>query len=176
MGTKANINKISPDENGFTAFIIAGRLSMIERTVKENESFIQSSKSNLEKITSVLGAEIVEELTPANISRMMLMHVRNLKNSGVISVHKSEKEMLLKLMTTVGPIREMIKEKTESNKRFKRKMEDGVEQDAEINIRAPLEAPIEISFGGATDKIMPEDGAVNITGNNGELVKKPLII
>lgn len=176
VGDKADIHKISADENGFTAFIIAGRLSMLKKTVEENEKFIDNSKKNLKKIAKVLGSEIIDEASPANVSRMMMIHVRNLKQAGIISIPRSEKETIIKLLATIGPIREMIDDKTYSNEKFKRKMSENDNGQPEIIIHTPLEAPVEVLLSGKTTKLMPEDGALNLKETDGKLVKKPLIV
>lgn len=171
-GSKAMIEAVSADEHGLTTMIIAGRLSHLQDKIRENQNFIDLAKNNLKRIEDILGEEIMDEASTANISRILMLHAKDLTKYGVQMMPGEHKEALRSLIGSISPIRYLMEEKRVANRQFLEEIEKDDEGDPEIVIKSSVEAPVEIEIAGIESTIYPEDGAVSLKVKEGEIIKK----
>ena len=167
IGSKTVIDTVSADEKGFTAKITAGMLEHLQDKVKDNQEFIDYALKNLKKFEVVVGEEIVKEATPANVSRMTIMHCKNLKNEGQHSISKEQIDVLKKLLIAIGPIRITMEEKSRAIHLYLNQINTGNAGDPEIYVRDGIEAPVEIELCGTKGKIAPPSKAVVVKKGDG---------
>lgn len=172
VGKRAMIDTISADEKGLTALISAGLMNHLQDKIKENQKFIHFARTNLKRIGEILGARIVKECTPANVSRMMVIHAKDLKKEGVHRIPPEQMKPLKNLMKTIGPIRDFMEEKNMANTLFMEQIEHDKRSNPEIVINSGVEAPVKIEIDGAESEINPEDGAVSLKEKDGEVIKE----
>ena len=173
-GKKIEINLIRANQAGFTAKLTAGLVSHLEEIIKENEKFIVFADTNLDKLKSVFGEEIVESANPENIAQMMMMHAENLRRMGFRITSSEQNDAVRQLIGTIAPIRELRNDKNESITDLESKKVDGFSTNPQIVIQHPVEHAVEIDLEGRRDTIFPKDGARIIEIRDGKIVRTPL--
>ncbi|MBC8278272.1 MAG: DUF342 domain-containing protein [FCB group bacterium] len=163
VGSKSVIDTISPDEEGFTAKITAGMVDHLKEKIKENQEFIDYASHNLEKVEGIVGNEIVNTATPANVSRMTIMHCKILKTKGIVSIPKKQMDALKELIKAIGPIRQTMKDKSKALRLYIKQMESGDQGNPEIYIRNGVEAAVEVEIAGTRGRIEPPSKSVTVT-------------
>jgi len=179
VGSKSVIDTVSADEKGFTAKITAGMSGHLQEKVDENQKFIDYANRNLKRFQDIVGEEIVNEATPANVSRMTINYCRNFKSKGIKSIPKDKIDAVKTLIGAIGPIRDTMNEKSKSIKMFLRQIEQGLQSNPELTIFHHQEGPLEVDIDGVKGTVEAGQEPVVIRQNGGifmvEPVKEPLL-
>lgn len=168
------VDTISVDENGFSGVILAGLTSQLSELIRENEELIEFSRNNLERFRHIVGEKIVATATTGNVSRLLMRFYKDIKKEGSYDLTWADSEALKKIIEAIGPMRNLLKEKTEQNKRLKIEIQKRVWEEPKIVVKTGVDSPIPIEISGTADQINPEDGAVIIQKSRGKILKREL--
>lgn len=166
VGSKSVIDMVSPDEKGFTAKITAGMSGHLREKINENQKFIDYASKNLKRFEEIVGQDIVQEATPANVSRMTIAYCRNTKEKGIKTIPKNKIDIVKTLIIAIGPIRDTMNEKSKAIKMFLKQIEQDEESNPEVRINKLMESA-EVEINGVKGEVQTSEEPVVIRQNGG---------
>ncbi|NQS98939.1 MAG: DUF342 domain-containing protein [candidate division Zixibacteria bacterium] len=172
-GDKIEVNSVQADEKGFTARLQAGLTHHLEEIVTMNEKFIESANTSLDKLEKVFGERIIRAAGTTNITQMLIIHAENLKKMGIHITTQEKRETVKRLIGTIGPIQELIKEKKESIHLIGRKKVKGFISNPKIIVNSGVEKEVQVDIDGVLGNILPEDGRIRLELSDKDLMKMP---
>ena len=164
------VNHIDQNHDGFAGFLQVGEKGQKKELIKENNVFIDFAKNNLNTFSKVFGQSIVEKVSEANMSQMMMIHMSNMQKRGVV-LGEAQKNTMQALMNAVAPIRKLMREKQSNNARYSTIEGSNNPEELSITVKVPVNFPVKIEVEGAVDHIRPEDGVVEARYEEGKIVK-----
>jgi len=170
VGHKVVIDTVSADEKGFSARITVGLVEHLKEKIEDNKKFINYADKNLRRFKAIVGEEILQEATPANISRMTIIYCRDAKNKGILSLSKPQMDALKKLFAAIGPIRDTMLEKKRAINLYLTQMKNGDQNNPQIYVKNRIEQAVEIDIKGVKGKLEPQEGPILIREGGGEFV------
>jgi uncharacterized protein (DUF342 family) len=175
-GLGATLDTASADEKGFSTMITIGMVEHLKERYQENEQFINFARKNLNHLREVIGDEIVDTTTSANISRMVIIYCKDLKQKGISRVTKDQLDAMKGLFATIGPMRELLQEKVKTNYALMSQIKKGEMASAEVTVTQGVKSLVEVNINGIKGEIKPEDLAVVVKNEGGLLTKRPFVI
>ena len=159
-GSKIEINDMTTNENGYIGSLRAGLKCHLDEIVEENKKFIEITSGSLYKLKNVFGEEIIDSLKSTNVAQLMIRHSENLKRMGFQITRDEQKETLRKLLGTVNPLREMIRDREESIRQIERKKTKSEFLNPVISVNTSVSKIVKIDIDGVMSEILPEDTPV----------------
>lgn len=173
-GSRVTVDTVSADEKSLMSFLTVGILEHLREKISANQEFIHFARENLVRIKEILGERIIREASPGNVMLMVIIHNRDLRDKGVQKIEKPQMDAVKVLISTVGPMRNLMVDKEVQNREYMEQIQSGEKGTPEVIITTGVESTVQARISDATGEITPEDGAVRVYVKDGKLVKEAL--
>ncbi len=162
-GEQVSVDELGADEDGITATICVGMQDFLEKKIKENSDFIVEARKNLSKMVQLFGEDIVNEVFPQNVQQMLLKFTTMLKKTqGLKSLPQSKVESYKRLLTSIEPLRRIVKDKEVESIRLRRKMRSAGKEKKMIVVKERVTAKTKVVMEGKTRQLAPSQGKVEV--------------
>ena len=166
--TKAVFDQIDADEDNVLSTICVGMSDFFRQRIHHNEEFLRRAKENLARIEIVVGEDIMEFVNANNIQNMLLKVLARNK-VGQDTESKRNASVYRKLLESIPPMREMVRQKEQENLNLMKKLEE--EGEAESNmvvVKERMSARTTVSINGIEAEIPQVNGPAEIRSDNQE--------
>ena len=173
-GTSVEVDSILKNEEGYIGKIFVGAKNYTGEMIKDNREFINFAESTLDHIGQILGEEAVKSLTPANISRMIMIHLNRIRKEVGVDLSREQTSNIKKIISVVPPMREMMYEKGEAIRQYEQRIKTADKTKCRILVKSFVDSRICVNIEGAEGIIEMSDGAVLLELKGDKLTKKSL--
>ena len=171
---KIEVDTILANDYGYTPSLKVGSSYYKKKIVQENDRFIDFAKENLDRIAAVFGREIVSSVDSTNISRMIILYMKNQRKVGVSGLSDDQRNAVKNLLESVGTIRDSMQDKIKANEQLRSKKSDSVSSSSNIIVKSSVKSNVTIEIDGIKGELTPSDGAVIMEVSEGLIRKQPL--
>jgi uncharacterized protein (DUF342 family) len=166
--SKVELNRIDDDgENGISK-VYVGMNEFYKQRILENEKFQQTAIEKLERIEKIVGKDIMEQITSANVQTMLLkVLARNRAGQSLDS--KRQAAVFRTLLESIPAFRDMIEWKKSENINLQKRLKS--EKDESSNrlvIKERIGTRTFVTVNGVEAEVAPWDGPVEIYADGSE--------
>ena len=161
-GNQVIADAVGADIEGNIASICIGMKEFYEKKIRDNEKLIDKITNSLSQLTAIFGEEIIREIREDNLQQMLFKFI-SLKK-GQVSADKSKKvmESHRKLLLGIVPLRTILFEKIEDNKRIKSLAERITSDKKMLIVKEKLTAKAMISINNSDKLLRPQPGPLEL--------------
>ena len=168
------VDTITKDETGFAGSITVGLAKYLEELIHANKEIIDSLKLNIDRAEEIVGKEIIEIAETYNAVRLLVLFMRSMREKGVETLSNEQRESIKRLISIIGPMRNMLKEKNALNNNLRKEIKNRQEQKSKLVIKNGVEIPVEVEIDNLKAKIVPDDKAIIMQRRGAKIIKKTL--
>jgi uncharacterized protein (DUF342 family) len=171
-GKSLTTNELGADEKGLSATICIATRDFLKNKIDENDDFLQSAKSNLEKMRAFFGEQIVEEVFSRNVQQMFLKFLSNLRREGKIYLSQNMLSNYKKLLTSVEPLKQLIREKGIENIAMSRQIRQSAKEKKLVIVREKVSARTKVVIDDTARIIEPQTGPLELSESDLKKLKE----
>ena len=168
------VDTITKDETGFAGSLTVGLTKYLDELIQVNNEIIESLKLNLDRAEEIVGKEIIEIAEAHNVVRLLVLFMRSMREKGVEALSNEQRESIKRLISIIGPMRNILREKNELNESLRKEIKNRREQKSKFVIKNRVEIPVEVEIDNIKATIIPDDRAIIMQRKGAKIIKKTL--
>lgn len=167
------LQQIDADESNILSTICVGMQEFFVQRLRENQSFLESAHTNLERIRAVVGDEVFEKVTASN-TQTMLMKVLSRLRMDTNPTKRKQVDIYRQLVDAIPPTRALVAQKEQECREIAQRISDSSqESEGVIIVKERVASKLIASIEGTQGTINELDhGAIITRSSDGIVVSK----
>lgn len=164
------LRQINADENSILSTICVGMQEFFVQRLRENQTFLESAHTNLERIRAVVGDEVFEKVTATNI-QTMLMKVLSRLRMDANPLKRKQVDIYRQLVETIPPTRALVVQKEQECREIALRLTEGAqESEGVIIVKERISSKLIASINGLQGTVSEVDHGAKITRSGDRIV------
>ncbi|TKJ42193.1 hypothetical protein CEE37_00510 [candidate division LCP-89 bacterium B3_LCP] len=171
-GRKLIVDEVGDDAIGRRTAVKLGRQDYYQHKLGENRDALVDFRESLERIKSLFGVDLLEQLNGSNQQQLLVRYIKRLRQYGQNELEGETIDSLKRLLETVHPLQEVIEEKKDEISVLEKKASDDREHRPVIVVREKIRDEIDVTIGDRTETVVPAESGTAITTSEDGGVRK----
>lgn len=163
------LDSVDEDEGKMLTTICVGMNEFFMQRLRENQKFLETAYSNLERIKLVVGEQIFYSVTPSNTHTMLMKLLTRLRYS-TNSQGRKQVDVYRQLIDTIAPTRAIIEQKEQECRNIAERMATpAVQSESIIVVKERIASRTIANVDGVKGMVDASRSGVSVKVKDGEL-------